>query len=164
MLKNVSQAMSANPLTVQPDASLDTVIRLLTQRHISALPVVDRDRQLVGLISRTDLLWQESGVTPPLQFMLFDSLIYLETPGRYHRELHKALGQTVADVMTRSVQLAHPEEALSIAARRMQEHHIHQLPVVDRCTSALVGILTQGDILRAMAADLVAAGQPIDAA
>ncbi len=163
MLKNVSQAMSHNPITIQPEASLDTVIRLLTQRNISSLPVVDRDHNLVGLISRTDLLWQESGVTPPLQFMLFDSLIYLETPGRYHRELHKVLGQTVADVMSRSVQVAHPEEALSIAALRMQEHHIHQLLVVNSL-GALVGILTQGDILRAMAADLARAGQPIDAA
>jgi CBS domain-containing protein len=163
MLKNVSQAMSHNPITIQPEASLDTVIRLLTQRNISALPVVDRDRKLVGLISRTDLLWQESGVTPPLQFMLFDSLIYLETPGRYHRELHKALGQTVADVMSHPPQVTNPDEALSIAALRMQEHHIHQLPVVNSMGS-LVGILTQGDILRAMAAELVGATQPIDVA
>jgi CBS domain-containing protein len=152
MPKTVSDVMTRDPITAYPDTPLTDVIRILAERRISGLPVIDRDGKLVGVISETDLMWRESGVTPPPYIMLLDSVIYLENPARYERELHKALGQTVGEVMTRNPITITPDKLLQEAARLMHENGVHRLPVLDE-SNRVVGILTRGDIVRTMASE-----------
>jgi CBS domain-containing protein len=152
MPKTVGDVMSRNPITVNPDTPLTDVIRTLAERRISGLPVIDADGKLVGVISETDLMWQESGVTPPAYIMLLDSVIYLENPARYERDLHKALGQTVGEVMTRNPTTITSDQPLQEAARLMHEGGVHRLPVLDSAQH-VVGVLTRGDIVRAMASE-----------
>ncbi len=100
--KIVSEVMSSNPITVKPKTPLKEAIKILAEKHISGLPVVDDNGKLVGIVSETDLMWQESGVTPPPYIMLLDSIIFLENPGGYEKEMHKALGETVEEIMTKN--------------------------------------------------------------
>ena len=152
MSKIVADVMSRDPITVRPETSLKEAIQILAERRISGLPVLDQNNQLIGIISETDLMWQETGATPPAYIMLLDSVIYLENPNRYERDLHKALGQTVGEVMTReSLITITPDKSVREAAQIMHEHNVHRLPVLD-AAGQLVGILTRGDIIRAMAA------------
>jgi CBS domain-containing protein len=152
MPKTVADVMSRDPITVSPETSLTEVIRILAERRISGLPVVDQAGKLVGVVSENDLMWRESGVTPPPYIMLLDSVIYLENPGRYERDLHKALGQTAGEVMTRNPVTITPDQSLREAAHLMHERSIHRLPVLNT-EEQVVGILTRGDIVRAMAAE-----------
>lgn len=152
MTKTVADVMTRDPITATPETPLTDVIKILAERRISSLPVVDHGK-LVGVISETDLMWRESGVTPPPYIMLLDSVIYLENPARYEREIHKALGQTVREVMSdRHVATITPDKPLREAAQIMHEGTVNSLPVVDS-TSQVIGILTRGDIVRAMAAE-----------
>jgi CBS domain-containing protein len=153
----VADIMTREPLTTHPAAPLSTVVQTLAEKRISGLPVVDETNCLVGIISETDLMWQETGATPPAYVMLLDSVIYLQNPGQYERDLHKALGQTVGEVMTSHPVTTTPDQPLATAARLMHEHRIHRLPVVD-ADQRVVGILTRGDIVRAMADEMVGAG------
>lgn len=152
MPKTVADVMSRSPITVKPDTPLQEVIRILAERRISGLPVVDETEQLVGVVSETDLMWRETGVTPPAYITILDSVIYLENPTRYERDLHKALGQTAGEVMTPNPITTTAEQSLSEAARLMHERSIHRLPVLDE-SGRVIGILTRGDIVRAMAAE-----------
>lgn len=152
MAKTVADIMSRDLITARPETQLNEVIKILAERHISGLPVVDDTGKLVGVVSETDLMWKESGVTPPAYIMLLDSVIYLENPGRYERELHKVLGQTVGEVMTANVVTITPNQSLAEAARIMHERNVHRLPVVDEA-ERIIGILTRGDIIREMAAE-----------
>ncbi len=152
MLKTVADVMTGEPVTVKPDTPLTDVIRILAERRISGVPVVDETGKLVGVVSEMDLMWRESGVTPPPYIMLLDSVIYLENPGRYERELHKALGQTAGEVMSRNPVTIAPEKSLREAAQVIHERSVHRLPVVDP-QGKIIGILTRGDIVRAMAAE-----------
>lgn len=152
MPKTVADVMSRDPITAFPNTPLKEVIQILAERRISGLPVLDEAEKLVGIISETDLMWQETGATPPAYIMLLDSVIYLENPARYEQELHKALGQTVGEVMSRDPVTTTPDQSLPDAARLMHERSIHRLPVLD-AMGHLVGILTRGDIVRAMAAE-----------
>ncbi|MBV6627165.1 MAG: CBS domain-containing protein [Rivularia sp. (in: Bacteria)] len=150
MLKNVSEVMSRNPITVKADTSLREAIKILAEKRISGLPVVDDAGHLIGIISETDLMWQQAGVTPPAYFMIFDSVIYLKNPIEYERELHKALGQTVGEVMSEKPITISPDKPLREAAKIMRDRKIHRLPVVDD-SEQIVGILSLGDIIRDMA-------------
>ena len=101
--KTVGEMMTAPPLTATPDMPLKDAVQLLATHRISGLPVIDDNGAAVGEISETDLMWQVSGASLPAYVMLLDSVVYLTNPARYSQELHKALGQTVADVMSRKV-------------------------------------------------------------
>ncbi len=153
MPKTVADLMTREPLTVQAETSVKEAIKILADRRISGLPVVDHNDLLIGVISETDLMWQETGATPPTYIMVLDSVIYLENPSRYKEELHKALGQTVGEVMSREPVSITPEKSVQEAAKLLHERKIHRLPVLDTA-GKVIGILTRGDIVRAMVAEL----------
>lgn len=152
MTPTVADVMTRDPIVVSPETPLNEAIRILAERHFSGLPVVDKERKLVGILSEADLMWRETGVTPPPYITILDSVIYLENPGQYERELHKALGQTVGEVMSQkhliTTEAAKP---LREAAQIMHDRNIHRLPVLD-AAGQVIGILTRGDIVRHMAA------------
>ena len=150
MPKTVADAMSRDPVVVRSETPLNEAIRILAERRISGLPVVDDANQLVGVISETDLMWQETGVTPPPYIMLLDSVIYLKNPAQYERDLHKALGQTVGEVMSSDPITISPDKPLKEAAQLMHEREVRRLPVLD-AQGQVIGILTRGDIVRTMA-------------
>ncbi|MDQ2096248.1 MAG: CBS domain-containing protein [Tychonema bourrellyi B0820] len=153
MSKTVADLMTREPLTARVEMSVKEAIKILADRRISGLPVVDHNDLLIGIISESDLMWQETGATPPTYIMVLDSVIYLENPSRYEQELHKALGQTVGEVMSRDPVSITPEKSVREAAKLLHERHIHRLPVLDTA-GKVIGILTRGDIVRAMVAEL----------
>lgn len=151
MTKMVADVMTRDLLTVSPNTSLQEAIQLLAKNRISGLPVITPEGELKGILSESDLMWQVTGAPLPAYIMLLDSVIYLENPARYNEEVHKALGQTVAEVMSHDkVVSTKPDASLKEAAQLMHHKKVTRLPVIDS-SGALVGILTQGDIVRAMA-------------
>ena len=152
MSKTVADIMSRDLIMVKPQTPIKEAIKILAERNISGLPVVDDAGKLVGVLSETDLLWQETGVEPRLYIMFLDSVIYLENPARYDQELHKALGQTVGEVMSTNPITVKPDQPLRKAAKLMQEKSIRRLAVTDD-EDKVIGILTTGDIVRAMVAE-----------
>lgn len=151
MPQTVADVMTRDLLTVTPDTPLQEAIQLLAKNRISGLPVVTEAGELKGVLSESDLMWQVTGAPLPAYIMLLDSVIYLENPARYNEEVHKALGQTVQEVMSHDkVITTRPDATLRDAAQLMHQKRVTRLPVLDE-SGALVGILTQGDIVRAMA-------------
>ncbi|HAC63880.1 MAG TPA: phosphoribulokinase [Cyanothece sp. UBA12306] len=151
MTKTVADVMTPNVITVTPQTPLPEAIQILAEKKISGLPVVDDSGKLIGVISETDLMWQETGVEPAPYIMILDSVIYLQNPARYEKEIHKALGQTVGEVMSDHPISIKSSQSLREAAHIMHEKKIRRLPVVDDTGKQVIGILTQGDIIRSMA-------------
>ncbi len=152
MSQTVADLMTRDVITVQPKTPLSTAIKLLVDRQISGLPVVDDGGKLVGVISESDLMWREKGLDLPPHILFLDSVIYLENPLQHERDLHKVLGQTVGEVMTDRPISITIGTSLPMAARIMHDKKIHRLPVVDT-EHRPIGILTQSDIVRAIAAE-----------
>ncbi|MEM9542348.1 MAG: CBS domain-containing protein [Cyanobacteria bacterium P01_E01_bin.42] len=152
MSQTVADFMTPNPITVTPETPLKDALQILAREQISGLPVVNESGQLVGVISDSDLMWQETGAEPPPYIMFLDGLIFLKNPARYEKELHKALGQTVGEVMSDKPISTTGDRLLREAAKLMHEKHVRRLPVVDGENKA-IGILSHGDIIRAMASE-----------
>ncbi|WP_373546217.1 CBS domain-containing protein [Chamaesiphon sp.] len=151
MSQSVADWMTADVLTVTPDTPLPEAVQLLVDRKIGGLPVVDDTGKLVGVISESDLMWQEKGVEQPPYMMFLGGVIYFQNPATYERDLHKALGQTVGEVMSSHTVSVSANTSLPVAARIMHDKKIHRLPVVDADRHP-IGIITQSDIVRAIAA------------
>ena len=152
MPKTVADVMTPEPIVVQPETPLQEAIKLIAEKRISGLPVVDAGGKLVGVLSESDLMWQETGVEPPPYIMFLDSVIYLRNPARYEKEVHKALGQTVGEVMSEKPISVKTTSSLREAAQTMHEKNIGRLVVVDD-EAKVIGILTRGDIVRALASE-----------
>ncbi len=153
MPQTVAELMNRDLLTVTPATPLSEAIHLLVDRQISGLPVVDEAGKLVGVISESDLMWREKGLDRPPYIMFLDSVIYLQNPAEHDRDLHKVLGQTVGEVMTAGAISITADASLPAAARIMHDKKIHRLPIVD-ADNRPIGIITQGDIVRAIADEL----------
>ena len=152
MSKTVSEIMTKEPITVSPETSLEEAIKILAEQKISGLPVIDEQGELVGIISETDLTWQATGVDIPPYVMFLDSVIYLQNPAKHNQEVHKALGQTVKEAMSDRPVTVKASQLVPEAARIMHQEKVRLLPVVDD-DSQLVGMITQGDVIRMMAAE-----------
>jgi len=129
---SVRDRMSRRVTTVRPDSRLGAAARLMRDRAIHHLPVVDGAGQLVGIVTARDL--RQALFAPAVQAERTDL-----------RALLDAL--TVADVMTRGVVSVRAVASIRDAARLMYERRLGALPVVER--GRLVGILTESDVLRA---------------
>ena len=143
--------MTRDPIAVAPETPLKDAIRLMAERHVSGLPVL-KDGKLVGELSEDDLMWRESGVTPPPFIQVLDSFIYLQNPGEYEHELHKALGETVGEVMGEHHHTIRAAQPLPEAARQLHDRKVQRLFVLDE-SGALVGVLTRGDVVRSLATE-----------
>ncbi len=152
MSQTVTDFMTPNPITVMRTTPLKDALQILAREKISGLPVVDESGKLVGVISDSDLMWQETGAEPPPYIMFLDGLIFLKNPARYEKELHKALGQTVEEVMSDKPISTTGDRTLREAAKLMHEKHVRRLPIVNE-ENKVIGILSHGDIIRAMAAE-----------
>ena len=152
MSKTVAEIMTTEVVTVSPETSLQEAIQILAEREISGLPVVDSTGDLVGVISETDLTWQATGIDTPPYIMFLDSVIYLQNPTKHNDEVHKALGQTVGEAMSDRPATIKADQTVREAARLMHDKKVRRLPVVDE-QSKLVGMITQGDVIKMMAAE-----------
>jgi len=119
-------------VTVRPDTSIKDAALLLTEKRISALPVVD-EKGLVGIVSEADLIELETNPDPRSQV----TSIQPRT---------RPMPSRVEEVMSRHVVTISEETDLGIAARRMLEAGVKRLPVVRG--DEVVGIVSRGDLLK----------------
>jgi CBS-domain-containing membrane protein len=139
MKRSVSHVMSAPVVSVRPATSFKEMVRLLHQHQVNALPVVDPDRRLLGIVSETDLALKQEEQQPSHQVPFF--------AGAARRQQRtKASGTTAADLMSRPVVTVLAGSSLGGAARLLHRRDVRHLPVVDP-EGRLVGIVTRRDLL-----------------
>jgi CBS domain-containing protein len=139
--RQVMDWMVRDPVTIGPKATVAEAELLLEAHRIRHLPVMDGDR-LVGMITDRDIRLA-SMPRPRKESAHPDALLPLVR---------------VEQVMTRDPATASPELPIAEAARAMLEHRYGGLPVV--ADGRLVGIITQGDLLKALLDLLKAEGPP----
>ncbi|HEV8116915.1 MAG TPA: CBS and ACT domain-containing protein [Thermoanaerobaculia bacterium] len=130
----VAKWMTPKPFTLKPTESISRAIDLMKEKKIRRIPIVSDAGKLVGIVSDRDL----KDVSPSRATTLD---IW---------ELHYVLDKLkLKDVMTKNPWTVTPEMPIERAAALMLEKKVEGLPVLDE-KGALVGILTEGDIFRAL--------------
>ena len=133
-------------ITVSPSASVKEAARILLERHISAVPVVDEKGKLVGIISEGDLLHRAEAGTERRRPWWLHGFI---GPDTLAAEYAKAHARKVADVMTRQVVTAAPETPLHEVAALLEKNSIKRVPVVEN--GQLVGLVSRANLIQAVA-------------
>ncbi len=149
--RRVADVMSAPVRTVQASTPLQEAVQQLSEHHISALAVVDEAGALVGELTEQDLMVREGGFDAGPYVLLLDSVIYLRNPLQWDKQVHQVLGSTVGDVMSHNPHSCGADTPLPAAARQLHDRSTQRLFVLDG-ERRPVGVLTRGDVVRALAA------------
>lgn len=139
----VADVMTTDLVTVAPSDSFKHVVEVLARHSISAVPVVDTDSTLVGVVSEADLLIKEGRPNPSW----IPSLL---SGSKQWRRWMKARATTAERLMTPGVKHIEPTASLAAAARRLTDEGVRRLFVVE--DGKLVGVLARRDALRAFLA------------
>jgi CBS domain-containing protein len=141
--------MTIDVLTVSPETSISELSKLLENRKIGGVPVVDKGGRLVGVITQSDLVERARDLEMPPAINILDLHIYLQIPSHLFHKVEKMLGTTVGDCMTENPVTVAPDTPVSKVAALMAKQKVHTLPVVEG--TKLVGIIGKMDLVRAMA-------------
>ncbi len=135
----VQDVMTTAVVSAYRAASFKDIAQMMVGRGITALPVIDDDRRVAGVVSEADLLakeeYKDDGRAPWVE---------------KHRDRlarAKAHAVTAAELMTSPAITVRPDTTIAQAARTLDHHQIKRLPVVDG-NDHLVGIVSRRDLLR----------------
>ncbi|MFB6813483.1 CBS domain-containing protein [Streptomyces sp. NPDC056347] len=131
----VSDVMTHTAVAVGRDASYKEIVELMQQWKVSAVPVLEGEGRVIGVVSEADLLWKEEFRQdgPPLRGQAEDA--------------SKADAVLAADLMSSPAVTVHPDATLAEAARIMARKRVKRLPVVNGL-GMLEGVVSRGDLLK----------------
>jgi len=137
--------MTRDVITIDPDSTVLQAARLMLQHHVSGLPVVDGNGNLVGVLSEGDFLRRRETKTERRRSRWLE---FLMGPGRIAAEYSHSHGSKVSEVMSTDVQSVEQDTALEDIVELMERKRIKRVPVL--CGGQLVGIVTRSNLMHAM--------------
>lgn len=150
--------MTPDVITVRPDTTVREIAERLLANRISAVPVVDAEGKLRGIVSEGDLIRRAETDTDTRRTWWLELVASAEERAAQYVKEH---GRKADEVMTRNVITVVPQATLREIADLLERHHIKRLPVVDG--GRLVGIVSRANILRGLAtAPELATGVTVD--
>jgi CBS domain-containing membrane protein len=135
--------MSAEPVVAEYGTPLDEAWNRMRQRKFKALPVIDRARRVIGIVTTADFmrlanLDQRDGISTRLRNLVRAS-------GTIHSDKPEVVGQ----IMTRQVRVASASQRVVDLITLFSTEGHHHIPVID-ADQRVVGIITQSDLVRAL--------------
>lgn len=141
----VSEIMTTPVIVASPDMTVPEVARLMVERAISGLPVVDGGR-LVGMVTKLDVIARRAEPDMPSIFAFFGGYITLGESD-YEEEVRRILATTAAELMTTTVYSIREDATIEELADLMYEREVNPVPVLNH-QRRLVGIVSRTDLLR----------------
>lgn len=147
------QIMTWPVITVSPETTIVDAANLMLRRHISGLPVVDSNGEVVGVVSEGDFIRRSEIGTERKRGRW---LSFILGPGKSATDFVQEHGRRVAEVMTRDPLTITADTAMPEIVEMMEKNNVKRLPVL--ADGKLVGIVTRANLLQAVAS--LAAGVP----
>lgn len=138
--------MVRDVITVRPDTSVAQAARVLVENDISALPVIDDDGRMVGIISEADLMRREEIGTEKRRPWWLEAMTPATTLAN---EFEKSHGKCVADLMSRRVVSASEDTPLAEVAALLERHQIKRVPIIR--DDKVIGVVSRANIVQALA-------------
>jgi CBS domain-containing protein len=147
----VRDIMDTRIPTVRPEDSIETVVHLMADQELSAVPVLNEGGRCIGIVTESDLVIgdDERDLRLPHMISLFGGVVFLEPLKRFEDRLRKAAAASVADMMTADPVTVEADDEVRDAARLMTEHKHNRLPVVEH--GRYVGLVSRAEVLENLA-------------
>lgn len=150
-MRVAADIMTRPVVTVRPETPVKEVARLLSERKISGVPVVDAEDRVVGMVTEADLIQRAAGAHLPPHVELLGGIIYLASPHEMTEQLRKSMALTAEQIMSQDVVGVAADAPVSEVAQIMMRRKIKRVPVLD--DGRLVGMVTRHDVISDLAAE-----------
>lgn len=153
-MKTAAEIMDAGVPAVSPDADARNAIELLARTEKSAIPVVDEERRVVGIVSESDLVLsdEQADLHLPHYLNIMGGIVFVGSMKGFEERLNKAFATKVSELMTADPVVVGVDDDAEAVARTIAEKHHNHLPVVD-AEGRLAGLVTRADALAALVVD-----------
>ncbi len=147
----VRDIMDTRIPTVTPADSIETVVHLMADDELPAVPVVNEGGRCVGIVTESDLVIgdDERDLRLPHMISLFGGVVFLEPLKRFEERLRKAAAASVEDMMTADPVTVDADADVRDAARAMTDSRHNRLPVVEH--GRYVGLVSRAEVLETLA-------------
>lgn len=146
----VCDLMTRDVISVRRHTRITDIARLLTLHRLSAVPVLDDERHVIGIVTQHDLFPAERlfFYSQARVAVLFDALI--DHPPCLPHVYREHTSCTASDVMSKNVLCVNADDELGAAVTLMLRHRIKQVPVI-RADGTLAGIITRSNLIQLLA-------------
>jgi CBS domain-containing protein len=150
-VKTAAEIMDADVPSLTPEDDARAAIDLLAKTDLGAIPVVDGERKVVGIVSESDLILadEESDLHLPHYLNIMGGIVFIGSMKGFEKRLEKAFATKVSELMSADPITVHTYEAADRVAKKIADHHHNHLPVVDE-DERLAGMVTRADALAAV--------------
>lgn len=148
----VAAIMTRDPITVQAEEPVTHAIRLMLQKRISGLPVVDATGKLAGIVTEGDFMRRTETGTERRRPRW---LQFLTSSAELADEYIRSHGRKVGEIMTPDVATVTEDTLVEAAVDLMLQENVKRLPVI-RSNHQVVGIVTRADLIRVLGGRLAA--------
>lgn len=139
--------MTCEPVAVTPDMEIVKVAKILLEKGINGVPVVDKGK-LVGILCQSDLIAQQKKFPVPSVFSFLDGFIPLQSNKDIEKTVRKIAAAVVSDAMTVDPVTVAPDTGIEEIAGLMVDKNYHTIPVVEN--NKLIGVIGKEDILKTL--------------
>jgi CBS domain-containing protein len=154
---NAADVMMRDVITIGPDTNVTEAAKLMAQNDVSALPVVDGRKQLIGIISEADLMRRAEIGTEIRHPWWIEAM----TPATsLAAEFTKSHGKRVEELMSQDVITVTEDTSLAEIATILERHRIKRVPVTRG--SELVGIVSRANLVQTLASAALASTNSMD--
>jgi CBS domain-containing protein len=150
-MKTAAEIMDPDVPTVTREEDAKKAIDLLAKTDLGAIPVVDSENKVVGIVSESDLVLsdEESDLHLPHYLNIMGGIVFIGSMKGFDKKLEKAFATNVRDLMTADPVVATSDEGAESVAKKIADKHHNHLPVVDG-EGRLAGMVTRADALAAL--------------
>lgn len=145
----VAEIMRREVPAAAPDDSIATVARMLAEHRLPGIPVIDGGT-LLGIVTESDLVFQEADVSVPTVVPFLDAMLVADAGTPFEDDLRRVLAVTARQLMTSPVYTIRDSATVNQVATLMVEQRVNPVPIVDD-TNTLVGIVSRADLVRVIA-------------
>jgi CBS domain-containing protein len=143
--------MDSSVPSVAADADARAAIELMAKTDKGAIPVVDEDRRVIGIVSESDLVLsdEESDLHLPHYLNIMGGIVFVGSMKGFEQRLDKAFATKVSELMSADPVVVNDYASAETVARKIAAEHHNHLPVVDG-EGRFVGMVTRADALAAL--------------
>ena len=153
-----SDVMVRDVITIGPNDDVIEAAALLVDHDISALPVIDNERKVIGILSEADLIRREELGTEKRRAWWLETVL---PAGRLASDYAKSHGRKVAEIMSQDVITATADASLAEIATLLERNRIKRVPIVE--DGRLIGVVSRSNLIQALASAPASAPTDIQA-
>jgi CBS domain-containing protein len=140
--------MTTEVITISPEADITEAVKILLDKGVNGLPVVDSTGRLVGILCQSDLVRMQKSLPIPSLFTLLDGFVPMSSSALLEAEVKRIAASKVSDAMSTKVVTIEPDMTIDEIAALMVDKKFHTLPVTNK--GRLLGVVGKKDVIKTL--------------